>query len=117
MQQHQHQHQSHHQQQMQYQPQHGTTQKTTNNNSLFIGDLSKFCTEVDIENLFSAFGPLLEVKVKRNSNTGKTLSYGFVTFVHEVHAQDAMGQLDGSMFCGRKLRYGTVLITIIPILY
>lgn len=47
---------------------------------------------------------ILDVKIKRNSNTGKTLSYGFVTFVEEAAATQAMSALDGSMFSGRKLR-------------
>ena len=74
------------------------------NNSLFIGDLSKFCTEAELENLFTGFGQILDVKIKRNNNTGKTLSYGFVTFANEEIANNAMKSLDGTLFCGRKLR-------------
>jgi RNA recognition motif-containing protein len=75
------------------------------NNSLFIGDLSKFCSEAELESLFAGFGQILDVKIKRNNNTGKTLSYGFVTFASEEVADIAMKKLDGTMFCGRKLRY------------
>lgn len=75
------------------------------NTSLFIGDLPKFCSEADLEQLFAGFGPILDVKIKRNSNTGKTLSYGFVTFSSEAIAAKALEQLDGSMFLGRKLRF------------
>eukprot|EP01038_Epipyxis_sp_PR26KG_P009530 gene9530-12837_t len=76
----------------------------TNSNSLFVGDLSKFCNEEDIEKLFSPFGMLTEVKIKRNSVTSKTLSYGFVTFLQRHSAAMAMKQLDGKLFCGRKMR-------------
>lgn len=40
------------------------------NNSLFIGDLSKFCTEQNLEELFSSYGEITEVKIKRNISTG-----------------------------------------------
>ena len=38
----------------------------TNDNvfSLFIGDLSKFCNEAEVERLFSDYGPVLDVKIK-----------------------------------------------------
>ncbi len=74
------------------------------NTSLFVGDLPKFCNEVDLEQLFAPFGPILDVKIKRNINTGKTLSYGFVTFASEAAASEALRRLDGTMFYGRKLR-------------
>lgn len=75
------------------------------NTSLFVGDLPKFCSEADLEQLFSPYGPILDVKIKRNSNTGKTLSYGFVTFSTELSATEALKNLNNAMFCGRKLRY------------
>eukprot|EP00597_Dinobryon_sp_UTEXLB2267_P006583 CAMPEP_0170093194 /NCGR_PEP_ID=MMETSP0019_2-20121128/26339_1 /TAXON_ID=98059 /ORGANISM="Dinobryon sp., Strain UTEXLB2267" /LENGTH=811 /DNA_ID=CAMNT_0010313935 /DNA_START=155 /DNA_END=2590 /DNA_ORIENTATION=+ len=78
--------------------------QSLSNNSLFIGDLSKFCSESELENLFAKYGQITDVKIKRNNNTGKTLSYGFVTFASESSATNAMNSLDGSMFFGRKLR-------------
>eukprot|EP01039_Chlorochromonas_danica_P004249 gene4248-4668_t len=73
-------------------------------NSLFVGDLPKFCSEVDLEQCFAPFGPLLDVKIKRNNNTGKTLSYGFVTFPTLEAADEARVRMDGYMLGGRKLR-------------
>lgn len=74
------------------------------NNSLFIGDLSKFCTEQDLEALFGKYGEITDVKIKRNITTGKTLSYGFVTFVDDECASHAMEELDGFLYGGRNLR-------------
>eukprot|EP01040_Poterioochromonas_malhamensis_P009805 gene9805-10649_t len=74
------------------------------NTSLFVGDLPKFCTEPDLEQFFSRYGPVLDVKIKRNVNTGKTLSYGFVTLSTEALAQEAIRAFDGAMFLGRKMR-------------
>jgi RNA recognition motif-containing protein len=74
------------------------------NNSLFIGDLSKFCTEANLESLFAPFGQIVDVKIKRNNTTGKTLSYGFVSFVSDACATTAMERLNGFPFHGRNLR-------------
>lgn len=73
-------------------------------NSLFVGDLPKFCNEADLEQVFIPFGPLVDVKIKRNNNTGKTLSYGFVTFPTLEAADIARVRLDGYMMMGRKLK-------------
>ena len=81
-----------------------TGQMNFANTSLFVGDLPKFCGESDLQQLFSPFGPLLDAKIKRYSTTGKTLSYGFVTFASEASAQEALKAMDGNMFSGRKLR-------------
>ena len=70
--------------------------------SLFVGDLPKFCNEKDLLVLFEPFGPS-HVKIKRG-NSGKSLSYGFVSFGSEAAAGKAMAALDGSMFLGRSLR-------------
>lgn len=75
------------------------------NNSLFIGDLSKFCSESNLESLFAPFGQIVDVKIKRNNTTGKTLSYGFVSFANDECAATAMDQLNGYSFYGRNLRY------------
>lgn len=75
-----------------------------NTTSLFVGDLPKFCTEQDLEQLFVRFGPIMDVKIKRNMNTGKTLSYGFITLANEMAASDALRSLDQTMFHGRRLR-------------
>lgn len=80
------------------------------NTSLFVGDLPKFASETDLEQLFSPFGTLLDAKIKRNSTTGKTLSYGFVTFASEANAQEALKVMDGNMFSGRKLRFDFINI-------
>lgn len=82
------------------------------NNSLFIGDLSKFCTEANLEGLFSSYGQVVDVKIKRNNTTGKTLSYGFVTFINEQCAASAMDQLNGVAFFGRNLRYVVAILTL-----
>lgn len=73
--------------------------------TLFLGDLSTFCTEQDIHHLFAPFGEVVEIKIMRSEETMRNLSYGFIKFSNPVSAKKALNALDGSLFCGRNLRY------------
>lgn len=74
-------------------------------NTLFVGDLSIFCTEDDLRELFEKFGELSEVKIIRCEETKKNLSYGFVKYVETEAAVKANEELNGTMLCGRPLRF------------
>lgn len=72
--------------------------------TLFLGDLSVFCTEKDIRKLFRPFGPIEAIRVKRGSSSKTNLSYGFIKFTERSAAENAYQQLSGVMFMGRALR-------------
>eukprot|EP01038_Epipyxis_sp_PR26KG_P014234 gene14234-19099_t len=72
--------------------------------SLFIGDLSVFCTEDDLKNVFASFGPVEEVKIKRSKTTNISLCYGFITFEYGDSALTALKEMNGALVCGRMLR-------------
>ena len=59
--------------------------------------------------VFEDFGELAEVKIIRCEETKKNLSYGFVKYVDSTAAVKAIDQLNGTMLCGRPLRYATAL--------
>lgn len=85
----------------------GGNNNNSNNNgksSLFVGDLSIFCSEQDLEKAFSPFGTLLEIKIMRSEETSRNLSYGFIKFAAPNSAKMAMDQLNGVMLCGRQMR-------------
>jgi RNA recognition motif-containing protein len=75
-----------------------------NPNQIFVGDVSKFCNAAKLKSLFLQFGRVIDVNIKRNSKTGKPKSYGFVTFEDSKCAANAIEQLDGFEYFGRKLR-------------
>jgi hypothetical protein len=77
--------------------------------SLFLGDLSCFCTDDDIFSLFYPYGEIASIRLKRSKTTNKCLGYGFVTFIYAYSALAAM-ELNGSMFLGRKLRYDFIFL-------
>jgi RNA recognition motif-containing protein len=74
------------------------------NRSVFIGDLSVYCTEQDVQGLFQRFGAIEAVKLKRGSVDRTHLSYGFVRFVSVESAQNALCQLQGYVFLGRPIK-------------
>lgn len=71
--------------------------------TVFVGDLSYFCEEKDLLSIFSAFGPVSSVIVRRGKE-GNSLQYAFV-IMNEADAHAACNALNGSKFMGRKLRY------------
>jgi nucleolin len=73
--------------------------------SLFVGDLAQFCSENDLQELFSQHGELTEVRIMRNNTTKKPLCYGFVSFAANEGAKAALEALNGMPFQGRNLRY------------
>jgi RNA recognition motif-containing protein len=73
--------------------------------ALFLGDLSIFCTESDIEATFSPFGEILCVRIQKSKETSRALSYGFIEFTCETAAVTAMNELNGYVLKGRPLRY------------
>lgn len=72
--------------------------------TLFVGDLSIFCTEEDIREVFSPIGELQEIKIIRCEETKKNLSYGFVKYSDSEAAVKAIEELNGTMLCGRPMR-------------
>lgn len=70
--------------------------------NVFAGDLSFFCSEQDLVNLFHPFGVVKSVIVRRGKN-GDTLHYAFLKMPESV-ALEAIKHLRGIKFMGRKLR-------------
>ena len=73
-------------------------------NELFVGDLSYFCKENDLIDLFSHYGVVADARVKRSDTKGKTLMYGFVRMENLKAALSAATELNGSIFMGRKMK-------------
>ncbi len=71
--------------------------------SVFIGDLSYFCNEDHLIQLFSPYGRVTEVNIRRGV-TGDSLLYGFLAFDNEESATRAQAELNGREFMGRYLR-------------
>lgn len=79
-------------------------EKSTPTYCLFVGDLSLFCNESDLQVAFSPFGEISEVRMKRNKVTKRHLSYGFVEYTQPNAAVAAMNEMNGKLLNGRALK-------------
>ena len=79
------------------------TGSAENARTLFIGDLSYFCTEEDLLNIFASYGPILTVRIRRGV-TGDSLMHGFIAVATLDAAHRAIQDLDGVEFMGRNMK-------------
>ena len=71
--------------------------------TLFVGDLSYFCTEAHLLNLFSPFGLIISVRI-RYSSAGESHLFAFIKFERRESAVLAKQAMHGCLFLGRRLR-------------
>lgn len=74
------------------------------NCALFLGDLSIFCDEKDIEGAFSTFGEIVDIRIQRSKETSRALSYGFIEFADPNAATAALANMNYYLLKGRPLR-------------
>lgn len=70
---------------------------------VFVGDLSFFCTELDLAEAFKHCGTISRLEVKRGRH-GDSLLYAFVEFHESIHAQIAIREMHGAKLLGRRMK-------------
>lgn len=73
------------------------------NKKLYVGSLPFSTTEEELQDLFSAYGPIVSVRVVSDKFTGMSKGFGFVEMENEEDAQKATENLNGSNYNGRTL--------------
>jgi RNA recognition motif-containing protein len=73
------------------------------NTKLYVGNLSYDTTENDLQDLFSKHGPVSEVAIMQDRETGRGRGFGFVTMATPEGAQAAIQALNGKEVQGRAL--------------
>ena len=73
------------------------------NTKLFVGNLSFEVTENDLQDAFTAFGPVSEVNLMTDRSTGRSRGFGFVTMATPEGAQAAIQGMAGKDLKGRAL--------------
>ncbi len=66
--------------------------------NLFVAKLSPSTTSQDLQKLFAHYGFVISVKVIMDHFTGKSKGYGFVEMPNVEEAQEALKELDSSLF-------------------
>lgn len=76
--------------------------------TLFIGDMPLLCDEERLYELFSPFGAIESIQVKKDNQhqaqSQTHLSYGFVKFLSHEPATRALAAMNGTFVLGRRLR-------------
>lgn len=72
--------------------------------NIFVGNLSYFCTHVELAELFATAVPVVKASIRRNKE-GDSRHFGFVEIESEEDAENAIAAFDGVAFMGRILRY------------
>jgi RNA recognition motif-containing protein len=70
---------------------------------LFVGGLAWATTDQSLQSAFAAHGEISEAVVITDRETGKSRGFGFVTFVTDGDAQNAISALNGQELDGRTL--------------
>uniref|UniRef100_A0A915B1H2 RRM domain-containing protein n=1 Tax=Parascaris univalens TaxID=6257 RepID=A0A915B1H2_PARUN len=76
----------------------------TNKFSVYVGNIPYNCSEMDVGNFFSQAGPVVNVRLVYDRDTGRPKGFGFCDFADEISAQGAINTLNGADFNGRALR-------------
>lgn len=71
--------------------------------NIYIGNLSKDTTEEDLQNLFSQFGKVRNVKVIKDLYSGESKGFGFLEMPTLIEAQKAMEKLNTQELKGKKI--------------
>jgi RNA recognition motif-containing protein len=73
------------------------------NTKLYVGNLSFNVTENELQDAFSAFGPVAEVNLIQDRITGRPRGFAFVTMATPEGAQAAVAGMHGQPLDGRPL--------------
>lgn len=71
---------------------------------LFVGGLAWKTTDDALRNAFERFGEITEAKVITDRETGRSRGFGFITFVNDEAAKNAITEMDGSQLEGRTIK-------------
>jgi len=71
--------------------------------NIFIGNLSKDVTEDDLQELFSEYGTVRNVKVIKDLFSGESKGFGFLEMPGQAEAKKAMDELNTRELKGKKI--------------
>ncbi|KAJ7532432.1 hypothetical protein O6H91_13G003100 [Diphasiastrum complanatum] len=71
---------------------------------VFVGGIDKDASDNDLRTVFEKVGKVTEVRISRNSQTGKNKGYAFVRYADPSEAKKAINELHGSEICGKSCR-------------
>lgn len=82
----------------------GSSSKSARLTRLYVGSISYETTEAQIRELFSIFGPIVEMEVPMDQQTGRHKGFAFVEYGTVAEAMRAIQETNGKSVWGRNLR-------------
>ena len=73
-------------------------------NKIFVGGLNWGTTDAGLQEAFSAFGEVVEARVIKDRETGRSRGFGFVTFAETESVAQAIEAMNGTELDGRSIR-------------
>lgn len=70
---------------------------------LYVGNLAFETTENDLQDLFEQTGPVNEVNLINDRETGRSRGFGFVTMASKSDGETAIAAVNGKQLHGRAL--------------
>jgi polyadenylate-binding protein len=77
---------------------------TSNNASLYVGDLASAVTEAKLFEVFNAVGPVASIRICRDAVTRRSRGYGYVNFHNPADAERALDTMNYNSIEGRPCR-------------
>ena len=72
-------------------------------NKIYVGNIAFNVTEDEIRTTFSEYGPISDIKMVADRETGVSRGFGFITFENQFDAESSL-KLDNTDLSGRKIR-------------
>lgn len=73
-------------------------------NKIYVGNLSYQVVESELEQVFQKCGKIIEFKIIKDQETGRSKGFAFITFHSATEAQKAIDELNNQSFKGRNLQ-------------
>ena len=70
---------------------------------IYVGNLSYDTKDADLEEFFSKYGQLAEIKLIQDIQTGRSKGFAFLTFENQQDAEASL-EANGTELQGRKIR-------------
>ena len=71
---------------------------------LYVGNLPYGITDEELANAFTKVGPVTDVTIVIDRETGRSRGFGFVEMATDAGAADALAQMNGAEVGGRTLK-------------
>jgi RNA recognition motif-containing protein len=71
--------------------------------TIFVGNLNRSVREEELNNLFSEFGEIKQIKIIKDNYSGESKGFAFIDMMEENNATKAIAELNETELAGRKL--------------